>query len=57
MSVLTIVVQTRHYHLGHILDLTQTIRLIEKKSLIYKHEVCGPSGKTGEHEIRFELEA
>ena len=53
----TLVVQTRHYHLGHLLDVTQSVRLIEKKHLIYKHEVSGPSGKTGEHEIRFELEA
>ena len=53
----TLVVQTRHYHLGNLLDVTQSIRLIENKHLVYKHEVSGPNGKTGEHEIRFEIEA
>jgi hypothetical protein len=53
----TLVVQTRHYHLGNLLDVTQSIRLIENKHLVYKHEVSGPNGKTGEHEIRFDIEA
>jgi len=53
----TLVVQTRYYHLGNLLDVTQSIRLIEDKELVYKHEVSGPNGQTVDHEIRFKIEA